>query len=158
MEASLLTEEDTQHGRYLTFSLSGESFGLEISYVKEIVGMQPITPVPQVPVYVKGIINLRGMVIPVIDVRLKFCKPEAAYDDRTCIIVVETQEASVGLIVDKVSDVMTIDDGSIVPPPSIGMGAQNDYIKAIGKVGNDVKLILDCKKIIGTNLIPNTEQ
>jgi purine-binding chemotaxis protein CheW len=144
MENNLFQEEDTQHGRYLTFALGRESFGLEISYVKEIVGMQPITELPEVPAFVKGIINLRGKIIPVIDMRLKFGKELSDYTDRTCIIVVDIQDISVGLIVDNVTEVLAIDDSNIVPPPSTKTGAYNEYIKAIGKVGNDVKLLLNC--------------
>jgi purine-binding chemotaxis protein CheW len=142
-----MQEEDTQHGRYLTFALGQESYGLEISYVKEIVGMQPITVLPEVPSEVKGIINLRGRIIPVIDMSLKFGKELCAYNDRTCIIVVEIRDISVGLIVDNVTEVLVIDDSEIVPPPSVKTGAHNEYIKAIGKTGSDVKLLLDCDKL-----------
>jgi purine-binding chemotaxis protein CheW len=140
-------EEDTQHGRYLTFALGKESYGLEIICVIEIVGMQPITALPEVPNCVKGIINLRGKIIPVIDMRLKFGKEEINYNDRTCIIVIHTHDVSVGLIADYVSEVLTIDDNNIVPPPTRGTGAQTSFIKAIGKVGKDVKLLLDVNKL-----------
>lgn len=147
MENSLLREEDTQHGRYLTFALGQEAFGLEIIYVKEIVGLQPITPLPEAPDFVRGIINLRGRIIPVIDARLRFGKEHGAYTDRTCIVVVEIEGVSVGLIVDSVSEVLTIDDGSIVPPPALS-GTRSGTIKAIGKVGNDVKLLVDCQRLL----------
>lgn len=147
MENNQYQEEDTQHGRFLTFALGTEAFGLEIRNVTEIVGVQPITPIPEVPVFVKGVINLRGKIIPVIDVRLRFGREEKDYDDRTCIVVVDIQDICVGLIVDSVSEVITIDDANIVPPPDFRTGAQNRYIKAIGKVGNDVKLLLDCDRL-----------
>jgi purine-binding chemotaxis protein CheW len=149
MENSVLQEqeEDTQHGRYLTFALGSEAFGLEISNVTEIVGIQPVTPIPEVPEYVKGVINLRGKIITVIDVRLRFGRESAEYDDRTCIIVVDIQDVCVGLIVDSVSEVITIDDANIVPPPDWRTGVQTRYIKAIGKVGNEVKLLLDCERL-----------
>ncbi|HEX2938209.1 MAG TPA: chemotaxis protein CheW [Ruminiclostridium sp.] len=147
----VIQEEDTQHGKYLTFTLGKEVFGIEISFVTEIIGIQQITYVPQVPDYVKGIINLRGKIIPVIDVRLKFQKPSVEYDDRTCIIVIDIRDTSIGLIVDCVSEVIDISDENIVPPPSYKTGFQNKYIKGIGKVGNDVKLLLDCEKIISDN-------
>jgi purine-binding chemotaxis protein CheW len=153
MEANVFIEEDTQHGRFLTFALGSESFGLEISYVKEIVGIQPITPMPEMPFCVRGIINLRGKIIPVIDARLKFSKAEATYDDRTCIIVIDIEDISVGLIVDTVSEVLTIEDDNIVPPPDFRTGARNPYIKAIGKVGNDVKLLLDCNMLFDNAMI-----
>ncbi len=141
-------EEDTQHGRYLTFNLGEEVFGLEIRYVTEIIGMQPITKIPEVASYIKGIINLRGKIIPVIDMRLKFGKEPAEYDDRTCIVVIDTQEIVVGLIVDKVSEVMTIEDQDIVPPPDHRTGIRSRYIQGIGKVDGNVKLLLDCNMLL----------
>jgi len=139
--------EDTQHSRFLTFALGEEDFGIEIRYVTEIIGMQPITKIPEVPEYIKGIINLRGKITPLIDVRIKFKKEPIAYTDRTSIIVVDTGEISVGLIVDKVADVISIDDGDIVPPPDIRTGIQNRYIQCVGKVGSKVKLLLDCERL-----------
>lgn len=140
--------EDTQKGRYLTFSLGEEVFGIEIRHVTEIVGIQPITRIPEVPVYVKGIINLRGQIIPVIDMRLKFRKEEIDYTNRTCIIVVDIEGMSVGLIVDNVSEVLTISDENIVAPPDYKTGFQNRYIKNIGRANDGVKLLLDCEKIL----------
>jgi purine-binding chemotaxis protein CheW len=141
-------QEDTQKGKFLTFALGKEAYGIEISYVTEIIGIQSITEVPELPDYVKGIINLRGKIIPVIDVRLRFKKPTAEYNDRTCIIVVDFREVSVGLIVDTVAEVMAIADQDIVPPPDGKTGFHNRYIKGIGKVGNEVKLLLDCEKLL----------
>jgi purine-binding chemotaxis protein CheW len=144
-------DEDTQHGKFLTFQLGEEVFGIEINFVTEIIGMQPITFVPEVPDYVKGIINLRGKIIPVIDMRLKFKKEPAEYNDRTCIIVIEITDIALGLIVDSVADVLNISDENIVPPPNYKTGFHNRYIKGIGKVDNNVKLLLDCEKIISEN-------
>lgn len=141
-------EEDTQHGKYLTFSLGREVFGIEIKYVTEIIGIQPITEIPEVPVYVKGIINLRGKIIPAIDVRLKFSKESKDYNDRTCIIVIDLDDVSIGLIVDNVAEVLTISDDNIVPPPDYRSGIQNKYIKGIGKSDKEVKLLLDCNKLL----------
>ncbi len=140
-------QEDTQHGRYLTFNLGEEVFGLEIRYVTEIIGMQPITKIPEVAGYIRGIINLRGKIIPVIDMRLKFGKEPIEYNDRTCIIVIDTQDMMAGLIVDKVSEVITIDDQNIVPPPDQKTGIKNKYIQGIGKTDGNVKILLDCKMI-----------
>ncbi|WP_440834640.1 chemotaxis protein CheW [Paenibacillus sp. 22594] len=140
-------EEDTQMGKYLTFSLEKEYYGIEIKYVTEIIGIQTITGVPELPDYIKGIINLRGKIIPVMDVRLRFKKYSKAYNDRTCIIVVDMEEISVGLIVDSVSEVLSIGEGEIVPPPEIQKSG-NRFIKGIGKVGNEVKLLLDCDKLL----------
>jgi purine-binding chemotaxis protein CheW len=147
----MVQEEDTQQGKFLTFPLGNEVFGIEIKFVTEIIGIQSITYVPNVPVYVRGIINLRGKIIPVIDIRLKFKKPTVEYDDRTCIIVIDLKDTSIGLIVDCVSEVLDISDEDIVPPPSYKTGFQNRFIKGIGKVGSDVKLLLDCEKIITDN-------
>ena len=141
-------EEDTQKGKYLTFSLGKEVYGIEIKYVVEIIGIQAITEVPELPNFVKGIINLRGKIIPVIDVRLRFKKEPKDYNDRTCIIVVDIDEISVGLIVDTVAEVLAINEQEIVPPPELSKGGQNKYIKGIGKVSGEVKLILDCEKLL----------
>ena len=153
-------QEDTQRGRYLTFDLDEEVFGLEIRYVTEIIGMQPITKIPEVPEYIKGIINLRGKIIPVIDMRLKFKKESISYDDRTCIVVIDTQEMIVGLIVDKVSEVLSIDDQDIVPPPDQRTGIRNEYIHGIGKIDEKVKILLDCRRLLNeeeTQEIKNIE-
>ena len=109
-------EDDKDEGQYLTFSVENESYGLEIIYVTEIIGIQRITEVPELPEYVKGIINLRGKIIPVMDIRLRFEKPFREYDEKTCIVVVEIQDISVGIIVDAVSEVITVRDEEIVPP------------------------------------------
>lgn len=144
----LLTEqEDTQHGRFLTFIVGEEVFGIEISFVKEIIGLQPVTALPEVPEHIKGIINLRGKIIPVVDVRLKFKKEPIAYTDRTCIIVLDAGDLTAGLIVDNVAEVLSIEDEDIVDPPDERTGVRNSFIKGIGKVGDQVKLLLDCSRL-----------
>jgi purine-binding chemotaxis protein CheW len=157
-EAFLEEQEDTQHGRYLTFNLGEEVFGLEIRYVTEIIGMQPVTKIPEVASYIKGIINLRGKIIPVIDMWLKFGKEPVEYNDRTCIVVIDTQELVVGLIVDKVSEVMVIDDTDIVPPPDQRTGIRNRYIQGIGKVDGNVKLLLDCKLLLDVDEVQDIKE
>lgn len=139
--------EDTMRGRYITFALGEETYGIAIRYVTEIVGLQPISKLPEVPEHIKGIINLRGKIIPVVDMRLKFKKEPAEYTDRTCIVVVEVQGFSAGLIVDEVSEVATIGDEDISPPPSQGSGAACRYLGGIGKVSGEVKLLLDCERL-----------
>jgi purine-binding chemotaxis protein CheW len=114
----------------------------------EIIGIQPITEVPELPHYIKGIINLRGKIIPVMDVRLRFKKEANEYNDRTCIIVIDVKDIFIGLIVDAVSDVLDISSQDIVPPPEVNANSHSKYIKGIGKVGSDVKLLLDCEKLI----------
>jgi len=148
-----ILEEDTQHGRFLTFTLEDEVYGIEIKYVTEIIGIQLITKVPEVLDYVKGIINLRGKIIPVIDVRLKFGKESIEYNDRTCIVVIDIAEVSVGLIVDNVDEVLTINDQDIAAPPANKTGFENKYIKGIGKSGDKVQLLLDCERLLKTDEI-----
>lgn len=141
--------EDTQKGKFLTFIIGREEYGIEIRFVTEIIGgIQMITEVPEVSDYVKGIINLRGKIIPVIDVNLRFKKEAKAYGDRTCIIVIDIEDLSVGLIVDNVAEVLSIAEENIVPPPDIRAGFHHRYIKGIGKVGTAVKLLLDCNKLL----------
>jgi purine-binding chemotaxis protein CheW len=143
-----LKTEDTLQGRFLTFTLGQEIYGIAIKYVVEIIGIQSITVVPEVPHYIKGIINLRGKIIPVIDVRLKFGKEPTEYNDRTCVIVIEIGEVSVGLIVDNVDEVLTIEEHDIAAPPANRTGFENRYIMGIGKIGNRVQLLLDCEKLL----------
>jgi purine-binding chemotaxis protein CheW len=139
-------EEDTQKDKYLTFWLGKETYGIDIRVVIEIIGIQPITDVPEVPPYVKGIINLRGKIIPVIDMRLRFKREFKEYNDRTCIIVIEVNEIHIGLIVDGVSEVITIEEENVVPPPDL-KSSQNKYIRGIGKSEGAVTLLLDWNRL-----------
>lgn len=143
-------EEDTQKGKFLTFSLGDEFYGFDIMYVTEIVGIQPITTVPELPQFIKGIINLRGKIIPVMDVRLKFKKEPKEYNNRTCIIVIDVKDLSIGIIVDAVSEVLNISDDNLVPPPNIKASGRK-YIKSVGKSENHITLILDCEKLLNEN-------
>ncbi len=143
-----IKKEDTQKNKYLTFFIDEIIYAIEIKYVTEIIGIQPITPMPELPTYVKGIINLRGKIIPVMDVRIRFKKESIEYNDRTCIVVVDVNDVSLGLIVDNVSEVLEISDEQIVIPPDIKKDSENKYIKAIGKVEHCVSLILSCEKLI----------
>lgn len=140
-------EEDTQKGKYLTFTVGSEVYGLEIQYITEIIGIQKITQMPELPEYMKGIINLRGKIIPVMDMRIRFKKEPREYNDRTCVIVVEIKGLSVGLIIDSVSEVISIPDQNIVKPPQINNENGKRYIKGIGKVVSEVKLLIDCEKL-----------
>ncbi len=143
----LMEQEDTQKGKFLTFSMGSDMYGIEIRYVIEIIGIQAITEVPELPEYIKGIINLRGKIIPVMDVRLRFYKPFMEYNDRTCIIVIDIDDTYIGLIVDSVSEVLSIPEGEIVDPPEVNKTSSR-YIKGIGKVDNEMKLILDCYRLL----------
>lgn len=144
-------EEDTQQDLYLMFALDNENFGMEISYVESIVAMQAITPMPEVPSYIKGVINLRGKIIPVVDMRLKFKKIPAAYNDRTCIVILVMKDITVGLIVDEVNEVVRIGEKEIVPPPDSQLTGSHKYIKGIGKADGAVKLLIDCEKLFGSD-------
>ena len=143
---ALEDEEDTQKDKYLTFLLEQETYGIDIRVVIEIIGIQAITGVPEVPEYVRGIINLRGKSIPVVDMRLRFKKEFRAYNDRTCIVVIEAEGVLIGLIVDGVSEVLDIPEGNVVPPPKL-KASQNRYIRGIGKTGEMVTLLLDWAKL-----------
>lgn len=141
------SDEDAMKNKYLTFLIGKEVFGIEIRHVTEIIGIQPINALPEAPEYIRGIINLRGKIIPVIDMRLKFKKETLEYTDRTCIIVVELEGKLTGLIVDSVSEVMAIGDENITEPPEFGKDEGSRYISGIGKVDGNVKLLLDCEKL-----------
>ncbi|MEG1684217.1 MAG: chemotaxis protein CheW [Oscillospiraceae bacterium] len=157
MEAMDLTvqevvERDTSEmqGKYLTFWTDKQLFGISICDVMQIVGMQEITSVPEFPYYAKGIINLRGSIIPVIDARLRLGKPETAYNERTCIIVTDIQEHFVGFIVDEVDAVTQISDDQIAPPPTLS-GMADGYLTGIGKLEDRVVLLVDTFKIVGAD-------
>lgn len=143
-------ERDTQKGKYVTFKSGSEYFGLKIQYVNEIIVFQEITKIPESEDYIKGLINLRGKIIPVIDVRLRFKQEPFEYTDRTCIIVVNVKNIVVGLIVEKIAEVVEIQDENIIPSPSVGKAdkSQNKYVYAIGKVGDKVKLLLDPDRLL----------
>lgn len=141
-----------QEGKYLTFSLSNEEYGIGILKVKEIIGMMSITPVPQTPEFVKGVINLRGKVIPVIDLRLRFAMPEAEYAERTCIIVVEIEgdagKFQIGIVVDSVSEVLNIKATEIEETPAFGTKLNTDYILGMAKMEGSVKILLDIDRVL----------
>jgi len=151
-----------REGKYLTFSLAGEEYGIVILKVKEIIGMMPVTPVPKTPSYVKGVINLRGKVIPVADLRLKFDMEEAACTERTCIIVVEIKEGLghvlMGIVVDSVSEVLNIKSGEIEDTPAFGTQMDTDYILGMAKTGGGVKILLDIDKVFGSEEIIELER
>jgi purine-binding chemotaxis protein CheW len=146
-----------QGGKYLTFSLADEEYGLEILKVREIIGIMDITAVPQMPAYVKGVINLRGKVIPVIDLRLKFGLPPAEYTDQTCIVVVDVGTLT-GIIVDTVQEVLDIETAQIDPPPPLGANVDTTFILGLGKVKDEVKILLDLDKVMSTEELREIEE
>lgn len=143
-------ERDEQKGKYMTFKSGREYFGLKIQYVFEIIQIQSITEIPETEDYIKGLINLRGKIIPVIDVHLRFNQEPFEYNDRTCIIVLNVNSTMVGLIVERIAEVVEIKEEDIVPPPNAGRMDQGErkYIYGIGKVGDTVKLLLDPDKLL----------
>ncbi|RKY04338.1 MAG: chemotaxis protein CheW [Planctomycetota bacterium] len=141
-----------REGKYLTFALGPEEYGLEILKVREIIGYMDITAVPQTPEYVKGVINLRGQVIPVIDLRAKFGMPTAEVTEETCIIVVEINTAdrksSTGIVVDRVQEVLDIAGSDIEDAPQFGSSVETDFILGMGKIGDSVKILLDIDQVL----------
>ena len=145
-------EVATQQDKYVTFKAGNEYYALKIEYVNEIIVFQEITEIPESEDFIKGLINLRGKIIPVIDVRVRFKQEPIEYNDRTCIIVINVKDMLVGLIVEKVAEVVEIKQEDILPPPSATIGheekTQNKYVYGIGKVGEEVKLLLDPDKLL----------
>ena len=137
-------------GKFLTFILGKEVYGIEILKVREIIGLMDITTVPQTPEYMKGVINLRGKVIPVIDLRLKFGMPEEEHTQETCVIVVEVNNTSLGIIVDSVSEVSDINGGEIEDAPSFGQGIDTSFIMALGKVKDKIIILLDIEAVLSS--------
>ncbi len=159
-EHSTHNERDAQKGKYMTFKSGNEYFGLKIQYVSEIIQFQAITAIPETADYIKGLINLRGKIIPVIDISLRFKQEPVEYNDRTCIIVINVQNTLVGLIIEKIAEVVEIREENILPPPSIGKSdkVQNKYVYGIGKVGDSVKLLLDPEKLLNDEDMSVLEQ
>lgn len=135
-------------GKYLTFVLGEEEYGIDITKVKEIIGVMEVTHIPRTPPFIKGVINLRGKVIPVMDLRLKFGMPELAYTNETVFIVVEVGGALIGIVVDTVREVLNIHEAEIEPPPQFGSKLDTAFILGMGKVQGKVKILLDIEKTI----------
>ncbi|SHI75510.1 chemotaxis protein CheW [Parasporobacterium paucivorans] len=140
--------EDTLKDRYLTFFLGKENYAIEIRYVTEIIGRQNITEMPELPEYFKGILNLRGRIIPIMDARLRFKKEPREYTDRTCIIVFNLDGILMGLVVDSVTEVLTIPEESVVELARVSESFENRYIKKVAKTGSEIKMIVDCRKLL----------
>lgn len=154
-----MVNHNSQKDKYVTFKSGDEYFGLKIEYVNEIIVFQEITEVPESEDYMKGLINLRGKIIPVIDVRLRFKQEPFEYNDRTCIIVVNVKGVIVGLIVEKIAEVVEITEKNILPSPKMSKtdNTENKYVYAIGKVGDEVKLLLDPDRLLNDEGLTNLE-
>ena len=148
MEPTKEQQPKSRAGKYLTFNLAGEEYGLEILRVREIIGLMDITAVPRIPAFIKGVINLRGKVIPVIDLRLKFNLPALEPSEETCIIVVDVRGVEMGIIVDKVSEVFNIAETAIDDTPSFGVNVETTFILGIGKAGGKVTILLDIARVL----------
>ncbi len=141
-------DEDTQKDMYFSFRIGDEEYAIEIGYVNEVIGMMKITEVPEMPDFVRGVINLRGQVVPVTDVRTRFKMEPREYDDRTCVIVVNVQDTAIGMAVDQVSDVLNIPEKDREPPPKVNRAETSRFIKGMGKVDEEVKILLDVNKLL----------
>lgn len=150
MEALAEKKIVDQEGKFLTFALGNEVYGIEILRVREIIGLMDITSVPQTPEYMKGVINLRGKVIPVIDLRLKFSMQEEEHTQETCVVVVEVNNSSIGLIVDSVSEVLQIKSTEIEDTPGFGQGIDTNFIMGLGKVKEKIIIILDIEEVLSS--------
>lgn len=148
-ERNLDNNREDEKQMYLIFSLGEEEFGIDISYVTEIIGILPITPTPDVPEYVQGVINLRGKIIPVMDVRIRFNKEIKEYHDRTCIIVATIKEVTIGLIVDSVVEVLSIDNEKISVPPDFNKDYKRKFVKGITNYDKKIRLLVECEKLLG---------
>lgn len=135
-------------GKYLTFILAKEQYGIDVLSIQEIIGMMPITSVPQTPEYVKGVVNLRGKVIPVIDLRLRFGMPEREADGQTCIIVVDVSGVQMGVVVDTVREVLDIAEGEIEAAPRFGTKVDTRYIRGLGKLEETIAILLDIDQVL----------
>ncbi|MEN9306293.1 MAG: hypothetical protein RL173_225 [Fibrobacterota bacterium] len=157
MEKEIVGSARARAGKYLTFKLGSEEFGLEILKVQEIIQMQSITRVPRTPEFVRGVINLRGKVIPVVDLRLKFGMESTEDTERTCIVVVQIRSATsvvvMGTIIDEVREVLDIPEASIEDTPSFGTSIDTEFILGMGKIGQNVKILLDIDKVLSAQEI-----
>ena len=143
-----LENQDTQKDKYLTFQIGTEEYAIAISHVTEIIGMLKITEVPQTPEYIKGVINLRGKVIPVMDIRLRFGMEAREYDERTCVIVVNLQDNTVGLVVDTVSEVLDIPSENIEASSQYSASEGANFICGMGKVEEKIKMVIDINSLL----------
>lgn len=161
-EINAQTQSDRRAGKYLTFQLGTEEFGIQVLKIREIMGIQQITGVPQTPGWMKGVINLRGKVIPVIDLRLKFGMPTVPYNQRTCIVVSQVEKEGeqilMGLVVDEVSEVVNIAAGEIEDAPSFGSNVPTPYILGMAKQKGKVKILLDIDQALSSTELNSIER
>ncbi len=159
--AEAQTKGDKRTGKYLTFHLGREEFAIQVGRVREIMGVQEITAVPQTPSHVRGVINLRGKVVPVVDLRLKFGLPELEYSQRTCIVVVQVVGDAgpmlMGVVVDGVSEVLNLSAGDIEDTPDFGRGVATPYLLGMAKIKGKVKILLDINLVLTSQELKGLE-
>ncbi|MCP5005251.1 MAG: purine-binding chemotaxis protein CheW [Planctomycetes bacterium] len=155
---TIASRKAVDEGKFLTFALNREEYGIEILKVREIIGVIDITPVPQTPDYMKGIINLRGKVIPIIDLRLKFSMPEEAHTQETCVIVVKINNAPIGVVVDNVSEVLDIKSEEVEDTPQFSHDIDTDFIMGLGKAKEKIIILLDIDKVLSSEEIELVEK
>lgn len=147
------TKSTALDGRYLTFRLGAESYGIDVMKVQEIIRLEPITAVPQLPAHLRGVINLRGRIVPVVDLRIRFGLPKTEDGERTCIIVVQVAAARghtpMGLVVDAVEEVLNIGKNDAAPPPEFGCAVDMTFLRGMARVRNEVKTLLDIDRVLG---------
>ena len=149
---------DSRAGKYLTFFLESEEYGVEILKVQEIIGKMPMTPVPLTSKYIRGVINLRGKIHPIMDLKIKFGMNATEITDETCIIVIKTATMMMGVLVDKVSEVVNVASGDVEDTPSFGGDVNPEYLLGVGKTGGRVRLLLDIEKVITSADIINMKK
>jgi purine-binding chemotaxis protein CheW len=152
MDEQLNNMDSATRGMYLTFVVDQDDYALEIDYVTEIIQMQAITDMPELPPYIKGVINLRSKIVPVMDIRTRFGKEERIPDDRTCIVVVDVEGTDIGMIIDTVRETMHIEDEDIAPPSLARRGMDNKYIKGVCKTELGTKLLIDLERVVAANM------
>jgi purine-binding chemotaxis protein CheW len=144
-------DDELQSGKYLTFKLGDEEYGLWVRPVEDILQLKPITSVPNTPDYLEGVINMRGSVIPVIDLRVRFGMKSREYDDKTCIVVVEHEDVRSGLIVDRVNEVLTLDEEKIEPTPPLGRSVEEEYLAGIARLEERILALVELGAMLSEN-------
>jgi purine-binding chemotaxis protein CheW len=158
LKENRLKNVDSRAGKYLTFFLANEEYGVEILKVQEIIGRMPITPVPLTSRYIRGVINLRGKIHPIMDLNIKFGMSQTEITDETCMIVIKTSSLMMGILVDKVSEVVNVASDEIEDTPSFGADVNPEYLLGVGKTGGRIRLLLDIEKVITASDVVNLKK
>lgn len=151
VDDSFYDDEDTLTDRYLTFNIGKQIYAIEIRNITEIIGIQKITKVPNIKPFIKGIINLRGIIVPIVDVRKRFNLPAVEYDEKTCIVVVNFNNVEIGLIVDEVAEVINIPAEELSPPPETNKGSESRFIEAMAKINKSIIILLNLERVLYDN-------